>query len=52
MLLAFTSTVIPGFLSAYSFNLKMEVTCSSEMLVDFQWDTERYIPKDRIFQGH
>jgi hypothetical protein len=32
---------------AYSLNLKMEVTCSSETSVDFQWTAWRYIPEDR-----
>jgi hypothetical protein len=25
---------------------------SSEMLVDFQWTTRRYIPEDRTFHNH
>jgi hypothetical protein len=33
--------------SVYSSNLKMEVTCSSETLVDFQRTAGRYIPEDR-----
>jgi hypothetical protein len=32
---------------AYSLTLKMEVICSSGMLVDTQWTTQRYIPKNR-----
>jgi hypothetical protein len=32
---------------AYSFNLKMEVTCFSEMSVDFHQTTRHYIPEDR-----
>jgi hypothetical protein len=35
---------------AYYSTLKMEETCSSEMLVDFQRTTRRYIPQDRTFQ--
>jgi hypothetical protein len=31
---------------AYSLTLKMEVTCSSETSVDFEW-TWHYIPEDR-----
>jgi hypothetical protein len=34
-----------GLLLAYSSTLKMEVTCSSETLVDFQQTTWCYIPK-------
>jgi hypothetical protein len=37
---------------AHSTTLKMEATCSSEMFVDFQWTTRRYIPKDRIIHNH
>jgi hypothetical protein len=33
---------------AYSSTLKMEATYSSETLADFQWNTRRYIPGDRI----
>jgi hypothetical protein len=32
---------------AYSLTLKMEATCSSETLVDFQRTTRRYIEQDR-----
>jgi hypothetical protein len=32
--------------SAYSSTLKMQAICSSEMLVDFQRTTRRYIPED------
>jgi hypothetical protein len=32
---------------AYSLILKMEVTCSSETQVDFQWTTWQYIAEDR-----
>jgi hypothetical protein len=32
---------------AYSTTLKMEVTCSSNMLGDFQWTTWLSIPEDR-----
>jgi hypothetical protein len=38
-----------GFLS-YSSTLKMEATCSSELLLDFQWTTQCYVPEDRGFQ--
>jgi hypothetical protein len=34
------------FYLAYISTLKMEVTCSSEMSVDFQWTTY-HIPEDR-----
>jgi hypothetical protein len=27
-----------------------EATCSSEMQVDFQWTTQRYIPGGKTFQ--
>jgi hypothetical protein len=36
---------------SYSLTLKIEVTCSSEMLVDFQQTTQRYIPEDRILHN-
>jgi hypothetical protein len=32
--------------------LKMVVIYSSEMLVDFQWTTRRYIPEDNILHNH
>jgi hypothetical protein len=32
---------------AYSLTLKMEATCSSETLVDFQRTSQHYIPEDR-----
>jgi hypothetical protein len=35
---------------AYSFTLKMEVTCPSEVSVDFQQTAWHYITKDRTFQ--
>jgi hypothetical protein len=35
---------------AYYSTLKMEVTCSSKTLVDFQWTTQEYIPEDWILQ--
>jgi hypothetical protein len=37
---------------AYSSTLKMEVTCSSGMSVDFHHNTWRYIPEDRTLQSH
>jgi hypothetical protein len=37
---------------AYSSILKMEVTCSSEISVDFQRTTWRCIPEDRTFHKH
>jgi hypothetical protein len=37
---------------AYSSTLKMVVTCSSEMSVDFQQTTQHYIPKDRPLHNH
>jgi hypothetical protein len=37
---------------ACSSTLKMEVTCFSEMSVDFQRTTRRYIPEDRILYNH
>jgi hypothetical protein len=35
----------------YSSTLKMEETCSSETLVDFQRATHRYIPEDRTLHN-
>jgi hypothetical protein len=35
---------------AYALTLMMEVTCSSETSVDFQWTTCCYIPEDRTLQ--
>jgi hypothetical protein len=35
---------------AYSSNLRMEATCSSETSVDFQRTARRYIPEDRTLQ--
>jgi hypothetical protein len=32
--------------------LKMEATCSSKMLVDFQWTTRHYIPENRVLHNH
>jgi hypothetical protein len=32
---------------AYSLNLKVEATCSSDMPVDFQQTTQCYVPEDR-----
>jgi hypothetical protein len=37
---------------AYSLTLKMETTCSSETLVEFQWTTWRYIPEDRTLHSY
>jgi hypothetical protein len=39
-----------GFLLAYSLTLKMEVTCFSEMLVDFQQTASHYIPEERTLK--
>jgi hypothetical protein len=36
---------------AYSLALKMEITYSSEILVNFQWTTWYYIPEDRTLNG-
>jgi hypothetical protein len=41
-----------GTCSAYSTTLKMEVICSSKMLVDFQWTTPCYITEDRTLHNH
>jgi hypothetical protein len=38
--------------SAYSPTLKIEATCSSEMLVHFQRTTWRYVPEDRTLHNH
>jgi hypothetical protein len=35
---------------AYSSAMKMEATCPSETLVNFQWTTWHYIPKDRALR--
>jgi hypothetical protein len=35
-----------------SSTLKIEVTCFSEMSVDFQWTTWHYIPEDRTLHNH
>jgi hypothetical protein len=37
---------------AYSLALKMEVTCSSEMLLDFQQTIQLYIPEDGTLYNH
>jgi hypothetical protein len=37
---------------AYSLSLKMEVTCSTETSVDFQWTTHCYIPGDRTLHDN
>jgi hypothetical protein len=36
--------------SVYSSTLKMEAICSSETSVDFQRNTQRYIPEDNALQ--
>jgi hypothetical protein len=41
---------IPVSCSANSLTLKMEATCSSETLDDFQWTTWRYIPEGSTLQ--
>jgi hypothetical protein len=38
--------------SSYSSTLKMEAICSSEMSVDFQWSTRRYILEDSTLHNH
>jgi hypothetical protein len=38
------------FCLAYCLTLKMEETCSSEMLAEFQWNTLCYIPEHRNLQ--
>jgi hypothetical protein len=38
--------------SIYSSIVKMDMTCSSEMSVDFQWATRCYIPEDRSLHSH
>jgi hypothetical protein len=37
---------------AYSSTLKIEATCPSKTLVDFQWTTPRYIPEGRTVHNH
>jgi hypothetical protein len=37
---------------AYFSTMKMEVTCSSETSVDFQWPSEHYIPEDTNLYTH
>jgi hypothetical protein len=37
---------------AYSLNLKMKLTCSSETLVDFQWTTWNYISENKTVHSH
>jgi hypothetical protein len=43
--------ILVSFL-AYSSTLKMEATCSSEMCVDYQQTTRRYVQEDRILHNH
>jgi hypothetical protein len=43
----FTCIIVVSCL-AHSSTLKMEVTCSFEMSVNFQWTTQYYIADDRI----
>jgi hypothetical protein len=38
--------------SAFSSTMKLEATCSSEMSVDFQRTTRRYIAEDRTLRNH
>jgi hypothetical protein len=40
------------FLLCYSWTLKMEAMCYSEMSVDFQWNMWRCIPEDRTLHNH
>jgi starvation-inducible outer membrane lipoprotein len=35
-----------------SSTLKMEATCSSKTLVNFQWTAQHYIQEDRTFGGY
>jgi hypothetical protein len=42
----FLPTITLVSCSAYSSTLKMEVACSTETLIDFEWITRRYIPED------
>jgi hypothetical protein len=37
---------------AYSLTLKMEAIYFSEMVVDFHYTTQHYIPEDRTFHSH
>jgi hypothetical protein len=39
-------------LLGFLFNMKIEVTCSSETSVDFQQTTSCYIPENRSLQNH
>jgi hypothetical protein len=43
--------ILVSFLAYYS-TLKMEVTCSSETLIDFQRTTRPYIPEERTLHNH
>jgi hypothetical protein len=36
---------------AYPLALKMEITCSSEVLVNFKWTAWYYIPEERTLSG-
>jgi hypothetical protein len=41
-----------GFLLSLFSALKMEITCSSETSVDFQWTIECYVPEDSTLSGN
>jgi hypothetical protein len=41
-----------GFLFGLFSNLKMEATCSSEILTEFHRNTRRYIPEERTLHNH
>jgi hypothetical protein len=44
--------ILAAFCLAYFSNLKIEATCSFEMLTEFQRNTRRYIPEDRTLHNH
>jgi hypothetical protein len=50
--LGLSSAFTPIRYSAYSSTLKMEAICSSEMSVDFQRTTRRYIREGRTLHNH